>query len=272
MNPAIHNQIIRKFKNGSWIAAEDRVAVEEPLEIVLVHHTEGRMVSQNISITMRTPGADEALALGFLFTEGIVRSPEEVTQCSRVDENRISVQLSEHSQPAIQKLERHFYTTSSCGVCGKSSLEAVRTLLPSHQIGEAWSIDAETILSLNEKLRERQSVFDSTGGLHASALYDRRGNCILLQEDVGRHNALDKLIGIALSEKLLPLREHILLLSGRASFELIQKSAMAGISMVCALGAPSSLAISLAIECNMGLIGFIKKDSFNVYNGFDRII
>ena len=220
---------------------------------------------------MRTPGNDAELAVGFLFTEGILHSKDEVKQVYAAEENIIEVELTENIKPSLNKLDRNFYTTSSCGVCGKSSIDAVRIVTPQKSRQEDFFVQPELIYSLPLLLRTTQHVFDQTGGLHASALFDISGALEIVREDVGRHNALDKLIGAAFFENSLPLSNRILLLSGRASFELIQKAVMAGIAMVAAVGAPSTLAVELAKECGITLIGFLRDNHFNIYSGEKRI-
>ncbi|MCC7465872.1 MAG: formate dehydrogenase accessory sulfurtransferase FdhD [Saprospiraceae bacterium] len=261
--------MIRRYKGGSFEDTSDLLAVEEPLEIRLEYGPLKQRKSKNISITMRTPGADEDLAVGFLFTEGIVRRATDVFSVKGWDENLVMVSLQPDFHFDLQKLERHFYTSSSCGVCGKGSLEAVKTTVSQECLlaGMPWSIQPEVIYSLPEKLRREQETFDVTGGLHACALFDREGNLLVLREDVGRHNALDKLIGHYLRKDQIPLNDHILMLSGRASFELLQKAAMAGIRCVCAVGAPSSLAVETAAEFGITLVGFLREGRFNVYSG-----
>jgi len=219
---------------------------------------------------MRTPGHDWDLATGFLFTEGIIDNYNSIESITVPAENVIVIHVSKDTNVNLQKLQRHFYTSSSCGVCGKGSIEAIYTLNGKAKVSD-FTIDPTLLCSLPERLRKEQSVFDQTGGLHASAIFDLQGNLQLLREDVGRHNALDKVIGSAFRQKQLPLDKHILLLSGRASFELIQKAAMAGIGMVAAIGAPSSLAVELANDCGMTLCGFLKNDRFNIYSGNQRI-
>lgn len=252
----------------------DYLAVEEPLEIRLQYGKTGNRLTKNISITMRTPGNDAELATGFLFTEGIILSKTNVAGVSHnaFDENVIEVSLSENVSVDLKKIERHFYTSSSCGVCGKSSIDSVRTVIPLSDGSNNLKVDAPTLLKLPTTLRAQQDVFEYTGGLHASALFDANGNLIMMCEDVGRHNALDKLIGTALDQGLIPVSNHILLLSGRASFELIQKAAMAGIKIVAAVGAPSSLAVNLAKDFNITLVGFLRDKRFNIYNGIERIV
>jgi FdhD protein len=228
---------------------------------------------------MCTPGNEMELATGFLFTEGIISNKEDVVAAAqsvghtglKEGEGIVIVELRPGINFSPQKLERHFYTSSSCGVCGKSSISAVKNVMQLQPSGEIHCTPA-VILTLPETLKKQQEVFAHTGGLHASALYKLNGELIMTREDVGRHNALDKLIGAALAEGLVPLNEHILLLSGRASFELIQKAAMAGIKIVCAVGAPSSLAVELAKENDITLVGFLRDKRFNVYSGGRRVV
>ncbi|MCF0065053.1 formate dehydrogenase accessory sulfurtransferase FdhD [Dyadobacter chenwenxiniae] len=270
---AIAQQRIRVITSSDGQDAEDDLAVEEPLEIQLAFAESGKKIKKSISVTMRTPGDDDELAVGFLFTEGIITEKSQVkaVETDVLDENKVIVNLAHDFVPEINSLERNFYTTSSCGVCGKASIDAIKTVSVYQNEDNALLVTKHVIFSLKDKLNVQQNIFESTGGLHASALFDPNGNFITLREDVGRHNALDKLIGHALLNDLLPLANKILLLSGRASFELIQKAGMAGIKIVAAIGAPSSLAVKLAEESSITLIGFLKNDKFNIYSGFDRI-
>ncbi|MCF2487098.1 formate dehydrogenase accessory sulfurtransferase FdhD [Dyadobacter sp. CY347] len=270
---AIAQQRIRIITSSDSQDAEDDLAVEEPLEIQLSYIESGKKIKKSISVTMRTPGNDDELAVGFLFTEGIIAEKSQVKVAANdiFDENKVVVDLADDFVPMINSLERNFYTTSSCGVCGKTSIDAIKTISAYQNNDNTLLVSRKVIFSLKDKLNVQQSIFESTGGLHASALFDVNGHFIALREDVGRHNALDKLVGNALLNGLLPLADKILLLSGRASFELIQKAGMAGIKIVAAIGAPSSLAVKLAEESNMTLIGFLKNDKFNIYSGFERI-
>ena len=261
---------------------DDLLAVEEPLEIRLGFRENGKLIHRAISITMRTPGDDESLAAGFLFTEGIVKDPGQIASirhCGRKDRevnslqngtNTIRVDLANDTELDLKRLERHFYTSSSCGVCGKSSIEAIKTgaeRLPN----DGFSVSRHVIHMLPAALRGSQDIFDQTGGLHASALFDAMGDLDIVREDVGRHNALDKVIGERFLSGDMPLGERILMVSGRASFELVQKALMAGIPIMAAVGAPSSLAVELAREFGMTLIGFVRNHRFNVYCGNERI-
>ncbi|HVW97610.1 MAG TPA: formate dehydrogenase accessory sulfurtransferase FdhD [Mucilaginibacter sp.] len=260
--------------------ANDALAVEEPLEIRLGYIENGEKRSRNISVTMRTPGNDLELATGFLFTEGIIKRPSDITDAGHISiaciENRgniIEVQLNAGVTPILGNLERNFYTTSSCGVCGKGSINAIRTVGTfAKPAGEELLIQSAMLYRLPNLLRQEQHVFETTGGLHASALFDHNGKLLAMREDVGRHNALDKLIGASLREDMLSLDKRILLLSGRASFELIQKAVMAGIRVVASVGAPSSLAVELAEEFDVTLIGFLRDRRFNIYTAARRVL
>ena len=265
---------IIKVKDNLGFSYTDDIAVEEPLEIRVTYGPKEQKQSKNISVTMRTPGYDEELAAGFLFTEGIISGDQQIikvthpqAECSRNQENIIIVELADDFIPQLMKTDRNFYTTSSCGVCGKGSIESIRTVSPfNNNYKEDYNLSLEILYQLSDKLRSFQSNFSSTGGIHASGMFDSNGNLLALREDVGRHNALDKLIGHALFTKQLPLKDKILVLSGRASFELIQKAAMAGIPVVVAIGAPSSLAVDLAKEFDITLLGFLRDNRFNIYH------
>ncbi|HLJ97408.1 MAG TPA: formate dehydrogenase accessory sulfurtransferase FdhD [Gemmataceae bacterium] len=250
----------------------DFLAVEEPLEIRLACDRAGRRQHHAVSVTMRTPGHDEELAVGFLFTEGIVTEREQILgvhACRRG--NVVRVDLRPGVAVELGKLERHFYSASSCGVCGKASLDAVRVVAHARPFDGQPVVEASVIQRLPETLRAAQVVFDRTGGLHAAALFDVGGNLLELREDVGRHNALDKLIGAQFLAGRTPLRDGVLLVSGRVSFELVQKAAVAGIPILAAIGAPSSLAVDLAREDGLSLLGFVRRERFNAYTGADRI-
>lgn len=252
--------------------ASDEVTIEEPLEIRLIHGPAAARREQSISVTMRTPGNDAGLATGFLFTEGIISHAGAISKIEQLPgNNTIRISIQEQVSIDLGKLQRHFYTSSSCGVCGKSSIDALRTVCPSPEKADDWQVGPKIVYALPARLRAQQALFDSTGGLHAAALFDTEGNFLFLREDIGRHNALDKLIGHALDKGLTPLSSVILLLSGRACFELIQKAAMAGIRFIAAVGAPSSLAVSLAQEYGITLIGFLRDERFNVYTGAQRL-
>ena len=236
--------------------------MEEPLQI--------RAGERSLAVTMRTPGNDAELAAGFLFTEGLIRHAQDIAniRCSR---NTAVVKLAEGVTIDLEGTERNFYMTSSCGVCGKASIEALEsagaTILPR----SVPQVDEAMIRSLPATLRKSQAVFDRTGGLHAAGLFSAQGRLIVLREDVGRHNAVDKLIGRAFLDGRLPLHDHVLMVSGRTSFELVQKTVMAGIPVLVAVGAPSSLAVKTARRFGMTLVGFLRDDRFNVYSGADRV-
>jgi FdhD protein len=264
----------------------DDVATEEPLEIRLVAggaHVRAASGSARphttVAVTMRTPGHDFELAAGFLFGEGLIRSSGQIhrmTYCvdpgldAEQQYNIVNVELAAHTLPGLPALERHFFTSSACGVCGKASLEALRIRgcapLPPGPV-----VPPGVLVTLPERLRASQGIFRTTGGLHAAALFDAAGELIALREDVGRHNALDKLVGWAFLEGRLPLRDQIVMVSGRASFELLQKTLVAGAPVFCAVSAPSSLAVQVATEFGTTLIGFLRGDRFNVYAGVERV-
>jgi FdhD protein len=254
---------VHRVDDGTEAPAQDLVAVEEPLQI--------RLGGRDIAITMRTPGHDRELAAGFLFTEGILRHASQISAIAADEKGAIDVRLAEGVPIDFERLARNFYVTSSCGVCGKASIDALRaagcpTLPRDHPV-----VDARILPELPRKLREAQAVFEHTGGLHAAGLFDISGKLLGLREDVGRHNAVDKLVGAALLEDRLPLSQRILMLSGRISFELVQKALMAGIPIVAAVGAPSSLAVETALRFGMTLVGFLRGERFNVYAGRERL-
>lgn len=259
--------------------APDTIAIEEPLEIRLGRHQDGALVRQSVSITMRTPGNDEELAVGFLHGEGILPSADALGWVGRCPVapavskgNILRVDLAEGVAVDLKRLERHFYTTSSCGVCGKTSLEAlsIRGITPLGDSGPR--IRAEVLVGLPDRLRAAQRVFDETGGLHAAAMFSPDGQLRLIREDVGRHNALDKVVGRLLLDRQLPADDGVLLLSGRTSFELMQKALVAGVQIVAAVGAPSSLAVDLAQQYGITLAGFLRGDRFNIYANGHRIL
>lgn len=271
---------------------EETLAVEEPLEIQLEHGPAGSRRIKSISVTMRTPGNDFELAAGFLMTEGVVRDSNDIDEIvfaadgelrttkqpsgdSQVllrqpEKNIVRVQLAPGVEVSLASLERNFYMTSSCGICGKASLLALQTVCPP-RTKNTFSIEAALLSSLPSRLRHSQNVFNRTGGLHAAALFDAKGELLALREDVGRHNAVDKLLGAEFLADRTPLRNSVLLLSGRASFELLQKALMGGVPMVAAVGAPSSLAVQVAREFDITLVGFLRDDHFNIYHGGNRI-
>ena len=258
-----------KKVNGQYTETlQDSISIEEPLEIRLAFGEEGKELP--VSVTMRTPGDDEELAIGFLFTEKTINQPTQILAISKSATNVISVELKADVEIKLESLSRNFYTTSSCGVCGKASIDAIHIGAPSVQ--STIKVKASVIKNLPAILLQKQREFQATGGIHASALFEVDGSFMALREDVGRHNALDKLIGSMFLNSKLPLSESILLVSGRASFELIQKAVRAGIPIVAAIGAPSSLAIELAEEKGITLIGFLKNTKFNIYSHANRII
>ena len=272
-NPAIQKVSAVAITRFERVTREEPLVVEQPLEIRLLYDVNGTATQKTISITMRTPGNDKELAAGFLFTEGIIRDASQIKMITPGADgpDTTLVILEKNIEPALFNADRNFYTSSSCGVCGKASIEAIKTVSVFAKEDDDITIEKDIVFSLPETVEGRQAIFDSTGGLHACALFDLSGDCIDVMEDVGRHNALDKLIGNFLMEKRLPLSRHILFLSGRASFELVQKAYMAGIRMIAAVGAPSSLAVELAESNGITLIGFLRGSRFNVYSGYRRI-
>ncbi len=262
--PTSQSLPLLRYDSGALSETTDDLAVEEPLEI--------RVEGQSVSVVMRTPGHDRELAAGFLFTEGIVKSARDIfdiTTCvasgNQAKGNVVDVGLTNPGSFDVSKLSRHVFTSSSCGVCSKTSIDAV--LKKRKPLAAAAPVSPELILSLPRKLARHQETFRKTGGLHACALFRRDGELEEVREDVGRHNALDKLAGWALLAKRLPLSEHILLLSGRASFEMMQKAHACGIPIVAAISAPSSLAVDLAREAGITLAGFIRGKAMNIYTG-----
>ncbi|MEZ4775251.1 MAG: formate dehydrogenase accessory sulfurtransferase FdhD [Bacteroidia bacterium] len=252
---------------------EDLLAVEEPLEIRLGFGPLDSRETRSLSVTMRTPGHDEELALGFLLSEGIVQGPSDIVQirhCEKINApddwgNVIRAELSPETDLDWAKFHRNFYTTSSCGVCGKTSLEAVAAVCPFPLSEYPLKLSPEVIFGFEKAIQSHQAVFAATGGLHAAALFSASGELLLLREDIGRHNALDKLIGAACNRGIFPLKNHIILLSGRIGFELVQKAVMAGAGALVAIGAPSSLAKSLAEKYQLPLVGFLRNGRYNQY-------
>ncbi|MFE0677912.1 formate dehydrogenase accessory sulfurtransferase FdhD [Streptomyces sp. NPDC058867] len=263
---------VLRIRDGVSSYRPDTLAAEEPMEI--------RVGGRPLTVTMRTPGDDFDLAAGFLVGEGVLHRARQVAgirYCAGATAdggntyNVVDVALAPGVAPPDRSLERNFYTTSACGLCGKASLDAVRTVAPWSVAGDGLRIAPELLAELPERLRAAQKVFDSTGGLHAAGLFSAEGGLLCLREDVGRHNAVDKVVGHALHEGLLPLRGTVLMVSGRASFELVQKAVMAGIPMLAAVSAPSSLAVDLAAESGLTLVGFLRGSSMNVYSGDERL-
>lgn len=260
MPDRIEKQILRVTQIGTT-SASDFVAIEEPLEL--------RVRGRAISVTMRTPGHDEELSLGFLISEGVIRSADDVIDiehCDRNDaDNIINIKLKPEVHVDFERLTRHVFASSSCGLCGRATIDSMRTLFA--PIEAPLPVSREIISSLPTKMRAAQPLFDATGGTHAAALFDAKGELIVLREDVGRHNAVDKVIGYAARNLMIPLTNHILLVSGRASFEIVQKALAARISVVSAVSAPTSLAVEFANENRQTLIGFLREGKMNVYSG-----
>jgi len=246
-NSIVTKQINKVFK-GQSLSKEDSLVTEEPLEISVSYSEQENYKQSPISITMRTPGDDKHLALGFLFTEGIIYSNEDIEEINAIEENKIDVKLNSNVKVDIGKLSRHLFTSSSCGVCGKTSIDNLKTVIPENILDKKLEVSSDVLYSLGEKLRAKQSLFESTGGIHAAASFSTAGKLEMMAEDVGRHNAVDKLIGKHLVGNFCPMNNNILLVSGRASFELVQKALMAGIPMMCAIGSPSSMAVELAVR------------------------
>jgi FdhD protein len=268
--------IVQVVEDDGRADRSDYLATEEPLEIRLAAGAE----TQTVAVTMRTPGADFELAAGFLYGEGLLSDRDDVLQIAYCRDpgidpeqqyNIVTVRLAATSLPDLRSLERHFYTTSACGVCGKASLEALQ-LRGCPVIGPGPQLEKKVLHELPNRLRRAQGVFESTGGLHAAGLFTPGGDALCVREDVGRHNAVDKLVGWALLNRELPLSDRIVMVSGRASFEILQKALVAGAPVVCAVSAPSSLAVNVAEEFGMTLIGFLRDKRFNVYAGRERLL
>jgi len=270
---------VSKVSGDQRVSKADSVAVEEPLEIQLSYTAAEGAAAKSISITMRTPGDDAELAVGFLYTEAIIQSADQVASvehCGAAADdtglrNIIRVSLNSDVDVDLGRLQRHFYTTSSCGVCGKASLEALRVTGLASLSDKTVTFGRNVIVGMPDKLAAEQQVFTKTGGLHAAAVFNQAGKILFVKEDVGRHNAVDKVIGALLLDAKLPASELGLMISGRASFELMQKTLVAGIPLLAAVSAPSSLAIQLANEFDMTLIGFLRNEKFNIYSGEQRV-
>ena len=257
--------------NGSVSARScDELSVEDPLEIRLAATAAGAKPT-SVAVTMRTPGNDVDLAAGFLLTEGLIAGADDLERVRRAGRNAVEARLRSGVRPDAAKLDRHSFVSSSCGACGKRSIAAVRVASRYFLVPGAPCLAPEMIHGLPSALRAGQSAFARTGGIHASGLFDAEGRLLALREDVGRHNALDKLIGSELLAGRVPLADRIVLVSGRVSFELVQKAAIAGVPVIGAVGAPSSLAVDLARECGMTLLGFVRDGRFNIYSDFGRI-
>jgi FdhD protein len=260
------NHDIHRYANGQLTRDSDELAVEEPLEI--------RVRGRAVSVTMRTPGHDEELAAGFLLTEGLIRQRGDVLRiepCGRNEEgNLINVVLAPDVVVDFERLTRHVFASSSCGLCGKASIETIRGQFPPIATPPDFMIDVQTLLALPDRMREAQATFARTGGLHAAALFDAAGRLIVIREDVGRHNAVDKVLGHCLLNGI-PTGRHVLLVSGRASFEIVQKALAAAVPVVAAVSAPSSLAAEFARECGQTLVGFLREGRLNCYAGAERL-
>ncbi len=266
VDPEIREITLSRVHDENIQSVCDSVSVEEPLEI--------RVRGESVAVTMRTPGHDQELAAGFLLSEGLITRREEIVeiapcQIAEVVGNVLNVFLKPGAAFDLKKLSRHVYASSSCGICGKASIESVHQHF--QPVDSQLQVTSTTLFGLPKKLRDAQRTFDRTGGLHAAALFDRGGDLLLLREDVGRHNAVDKVLGHGLLEGWLPLRESILLVSGRASFEIVQKALAAGIPLIAAVSAPSSLAVELAEESNQTLVGFLREKTYNIYTHPARI-
>jgi FdhD protein len=292
LNRATQAVSIEKVLGLSSHHAQDALAVEEPLEIQLAHGPLDARSVKSISVTMRTPGHDFDLAAGFLMSEGVVRDPNDIDQIVylansaelptanlqtknalpyRPEKNVVRVDLAPNVAVSLANLERNFYTTSSCGICGKASLLALQTVCPPRR-KNVFQSEAEVLYQLPNRLRQAQTLFNQTGGIHGAALFNTAGELLSVREDVGRHNAVDKLLGAEFLTDRTPLRDTLLLLSGRASFELLQKALMGGVSMVASVGAPSSLAVQVAKDFDIALAGFLREGHFNIYHGAEHIL
>ncbi len=270
-----------KYKSNKLNDFEDHISIEEPLEIILKYKNKNEVwIEKTISITMRTPGDDEDLVRGFLFNEKVIDKLDYIEKIETVGEtseqyglqNKIIVKINNSENIDIDKIKRNFVTNSSCGVCGKSSLDVLDIIKKDKIFKFEPKIPKEVLMKSPKNLRQNQSEFSKTGGIHASGLFSAQGDIVAIKEDVGRHNALDKLIGYALSKKLLDNKSQFLTCSGRLNFDLVQKALMANIGILIGVGAPTSLAIDLANKFDMTLVGFVKEDSFNIYSNKERII
>ena len=274
------NYKVLKFKSKVLNEFDDQISIEEPLEIILKYKDKKTWVEKTISITMRTPGHDEDLVRGFLFNERVVEQINHIDNIELVGDpvgqyklkNKAVATINNSENIDIDKIKRNFLTNSSCGVCGKTSLDSLEIIKKDKILRSIPKINHEIIMKSPLMLRQNQSEFAKTGGIHASGLFDKKGNVIALREDVGRHNALDKLIGLVLKENLLDNNSQFLTCSGRLNFDLVQKALMANIGVLVGVGAPTSLAVDLAKKFNMTLVGFVKDKSFNIYSNNERII
>jgi len=271
---------VLKYRSNNTNEIDDSISIEEPLEITIKFKNKETWTENIISITMRTPGNDEDLVRGFLFNERIIEKIEYIDKIESIGENvgqynlknKIIATINNSGNVDIDKIKRNFLTNSSCGVCGKTSLDSLEIIKKDKIIKSLPKIDHEIIMKSPTTLRENQSEFSKTGGIHASGLFSDKGEVVAIKEDVGRHNALDKLIGYVLEKKLLNPSNQFLTCSGRLNFELVQKALMSNIGVLIGVGAPTSLAIDLANKFDMTLVGFVKRDSFNIYSNKERII
>ena len=274
------NYKVLKFKSKNIREVDDQVSIEEPLEIIIKYKEKENWIENTISITMRTPGDDEDLVRGFLFNERVIEKIDYIENIELAGEpvgkyklkNKAVVTINNSENIDIDKIKRNFLTNSSCGVCGKTSLDSLEIIKKDKIVKSFPKIKYETIMKSPNMLRQNQSEFSKTGGIHASGLFKFSGDIIAVKEDVGRHNALDKLIGFVLKKELLDNSSQFLTCSGRLNFDLVQKALMANIGVLIGVGAPTSLAIDLAYKFDMTLIGFVKEDSFNIYSNKERII
>ena len=274
------NYKVLKFKSKNLREVDDQVSIEEPLEIIIKYKEKENWIENTISITMRTPGDDEDLVRGFLFNERVIEKIDYIGSIELAGEpvgkyklkNKAVVTINNSENIDIDKIKRNFLTNSSCGVCGKTSLDSLEIIKKDKIVKSFPKIKYETIMKSPNMLRQNQSEFSKTGGIHASGLFKFSGDIIAVKEDVGRHNALDKLIGFVLKKELLDNSSQFLTCSGRLNFDLVQKALMANIGVLIGVGAPTSLAIDLAYKFDMTLIGFVKEDSFNIYSNKERII
>jgi FdhD protein len=274
------NYKVIKFRSNNAKEVEDLVSIEEPLEIIIRLKNKDSWVDNTISITMRTPGDDEDLVRGFLFNEKVIEKIEYIEKIESTGKptdqyglkNKITITINNSENIDIDKIKRNFLTNSSCGVCGKTSLDSLEIIKKDKILKSIPKISKEIIMKSPDKLRQNQSEFSKTGGIHASGLFTDQGEIVAIKEDVGRHNALDKLIGHTLNKKLLNPSTQFLTCSGRLNFDLVQKALMANIGVLIGVGAPTSLAIDLANRFDMTLVGFVKEDSFNIYSNNERIM
>ena len=274
------NYKVIKFRSNNAKEVEDQVSIEEPLEIIIRFKNKDSWVDNTISITMRTPGDDEDLVRGFLFNEKVIEKIEYIEKIESTGKptdqyglkNKITITINNSENIDIDKIKRNFLTNSSCGVCGKTSLDSLEIIKKDKILKSIPKISKEIIMKSPDKLRQNQSEFSKTGGIHASGLFTDQGEIVAIKEDVGRHNALDKLIGHTLNKKLLNPSTQFLTCSGRLNFDLVQKALMANIGVLIGVGAPTSLAIDLANRFDMTLVGFVKEDSFNIYSNSERIM